>query len=287
MTVNETSLRSIVLDYLIHHGYSSTARAFAQASNVPTTDGDGDHTMHTPDAATTSALTEESLRHVDLRQRVRAQILSGQIGDAIELLEQHFPAVLSADSLPPTSKPQPAKTAIPGTHFVASSTVNPVHLNLNLRILAFTEAFRAAYIDRSVGDDKAMSLDNEDDRHITDLLAKLTKLKVLVSALPPPERTTYLEEVANVSNLLAFPDVQASPVARYLSQDRREAVANQINTAILYRMGHPAISHLELSTRYTSTLLSFLSDLHILAPGQKEGKAPDELAGLPLLISQA
>ncbi|KAF7294864.1 hypothetical protein MIND_01024300 [Mycena indigotica] len=264
----EASLRNIVLDYLVHHGYSSTARAFSQSSAMPPpVDSDGDQVM----GSVVSSPTDESLHHVDLRQRVRSHILSGQVNDAIELLEQHFPTVLSVDS----SSSKPTKS-VTGTDFVASSTVNPEHLNLNLRILAFTEAFRAAYLDRGEA-----SLDNEDDRHITDLLSKLTKLHVLVNMLPNPERAIYADELNNVSGLLAFPDVRSSSVARYLSQERRDAVANQINTAILYRMGHPAISHLELSTRYTSTLVSFLNDLQILAPGQKEGKA-GELVGFDI-----
>ncbi|KAJ7063378.1 lish motif-containing protein [Mycena amicta] len=262
-----SDLRSVVLDYLVHMGYSSTARTFAQSSMVPTLDGDGDLVMGSPDPLA-ALLTDESLLQVDLRQRIRTHILGGEINDAIELIEQHFPSVLSAEPIPSTSKPH---KYITGTEFVASSTVNPAHLNLNLRILAFTEAFRTAYLDRG-----ELSLDHEDDRHVTDLLAKLTKLNNLVNILPLPERAIFFDEIMNVSGLLAFPDVRTSPVARYLSQERREAVAIQINTAILYRMGHPAISHLELSTRYTSTLLSFLCDLQIPAPGQKEGKGTGE-----------
>jgi len=51
-----------------------------------------------------------------------------------------------------------------------------------------------------------------------------------------------------------------------LSQERREAVADQINSAILYRTGRPAISNLELYTRYTSVVWSFMHDLRMRPP---------------------
>jgi hypothetical protein len=49
----------------------------------------------------------------------------------------------------------------------------------------------------------------------------------------PTEREAYNKELENVTGLLAYPDPERSPVAKYLSHERREAVANQINTAIL------------------------------------------------------
>ncbi|KAJ6496969.1 lish motif-containing protein [Mycena vitilis] len=261
-------LRTLVIDYLIHHGYGSTARAFAQSSMAPTSlDADGDEIMQaadTPEASGTRGLSEETLLQVELRQRVRARILAGQVNDAIELLEKHFPAVLSSETLPSTPKPHKSLT---GTDFVASTTLNPAHLNLNLRILAFTEAFRALPLDRvlhPIPEASSSPQEDESEPQTTELLAKAHKLYVLASMLPNlAERTAYNKELRNVASLLAYPDAESSPVAKYLSQERREAVANQINTAILYRTGLPATSHLELSTRYTSTLWSFLHDFRV------------------------
>ncbi|KAJ6547670.1 CTLH/CRA C-terminal to lish motif domain-containing protein [Mycena capillaripes] len=259
-------LRTLVIDYLIHHGYSSTARAFAQSSMAPTSlDADGDEIMQAADSETsvTRGLSEETFSQVELRQKIRAHILAGQINNAIDLLEKHFPAVLSSETLPSTPKPHKSLT---GTDFVASTTLNPAHLNLNLRILAFTEAFRAFPLDRvlqTTAETPSSSLD-ESEPKTAELLSKAQKLHVLASMLPNPnERAAYNKELRNVVSLLAYPDPDNSPVAKYLSQERREAVANQINTAILYRTGLPAISHLELSTRYTSTLWSFLHDFRV------------------------
>ncbi|KAJ7097844.1 lish motif-containing protein, partial [Mycena belliarum] len=258
--------RTLVIDYLIHHGYNSTAQAFAEGSTIPTRlDADGDEIMQPADTVELPGALQvlgETALQVELRQTIRAHILAGRVTAAIELLEQHFPAVLFSEVLPTAPKPH---KSLAGTKFVASTTLNPTHLNLNLRILAFTEAFRTAPLDRIRTASAAQSTsEDDDDQNTVELLSKAKKLQVLVSMLPNPnERATYAQELRNVAGLLAYPDPQTSPVAKYLSQERREAVANQINTAILYRTGFPAISQLELSTRYTSTLWSFLHDFHV------------------------
>ncbi|KAJ7632724.1 CTLH/CRA C-terminal to lish motif domain-containing protein [Roridomyces roridus] len=249
-------IRTLVIDYLVHHGYKSTARAFAQGSMAPTSlDADGDEIMQpagTAELPGTSHISEETFAQIDLRQEIRTHIMQGRIADAVEALEKHYPAVLSSETLP--SAPRPHKS-LTGTDFVAPTTINPAHLTLNLRILAFIETIKA--IPGSAAPD-------EEDSKTLDLLAKAKKLHVLVSMLPDSaERAAYTQELRNVAGLLAYPNPESSPVASYLSQDRREAVAAQIDTAILYRMGQPAVSQLEISTRYTSVLWSFLHDLDV------------------------
>jgi len=49
-------------------------------------------------------------------------------------------------------------------------------------------------------------------------------------------------------------------MSKYLHQERRDKVAEQINSAILYRTGLPVVSYLELYTRYTHTLWQFLHE---------------------------
>jgi hypothetical protein len=206
--------------------------------------------VDTPEISGTRPLSEETLLHVQLRQSlsitylypmctqissgIRAHILAGQIDDAIDLLEKHFPAVLSSETLPSTTKPHKSLT---GTDFVASTTLNPAHLNLNLRILAFTEAFRAFPLDRVLhptAESSGSPLEDDGDPKTAELLSKAQKLYVLASMLhSPAERAAYNKELRNVASLLAYPDPENSPVAKYLSQERREAVANQVNTAIL------------------------------------------------------
>jgi hypothetical protein len=131
--------------------------------------------------------------------------------------------------------------------------VDPAHLSLNLRILAFTEACRTIplpYTPAKVGSSfhaaheadhpkKEILYDDHDpdpDSHQAALLAKAQKLYVAANMIQKPsDRVMYLKELANVGGLLAYKVPEESPTARYLSQERREAVADQINRAILCR----------------------------------------------------
>lgn len=149
--------------------------------------------------------------------------------------------------------------------FLTSTTVDPLHLNLNLRILAFTEACRTvprpypspsavsslsgspslSDVDTDIdeGDELAPTTSFTPDettdpighqQHLSNLITRMQKLYVFVNTLPrESDRKTYAEELDQVGGLLAYKIPEKSPMARYLSQERREAVADQINAAVL------------------------------------------------------
>lgn len=153
----------------------------------------------------------------------------------------------------------------PVIQFLASTTVDPLHLNLNLRILAFTEACRTiplpypppSAISSLTGSPSISDVDTDIDdgdepaptaglipderadpiayqEHLSNLITRIQKLHALANALPKEsDRETYAEELDQVGGLLAYRVPEGSPMARYLSQGRREAVADQINAAIL------------------------------------------------------
>jgi len=162
--------------------------------------------------------------------------------------------------------PHPSPGSIPRMiQFLTSTTVDPLHLNLNLRILAFTEACRTvplpypppSAISSLTGSPSLSDVDTDIDdgdepattpglipdeatdpiahqQHLENLITRIQKLHVLASALPKEsDRKTYTEELDQVGGLLAYKVPEKSPMARYLSQGRREAVADQINAAVL------------------------------------------------------
>ena len=66
------------------------------------------------------------------------------------------------------------------------------------------------------------------------LLSKAQKLYALVSMLPNPnDHERYYQELKDVAGLLAYKVPETSSSSKYLSQQRREAVAEQIHSAIL------------------------------------------------------
>lgn len=275
------------------------------------------------------------LKRVQQRREIRECILTGRVADAIDLLNKYFPSVLS-DSLPHQNhdpNPTPPASAAPAAPsgaiaqtppggnttgannsssftYVSATSMEPIHLLLNLRILAFVESCRTRPLKipssssagsplllkhgnrRHEGDnryhlsdinpadrmDTSDDDDDEDDEYVEvegiddvpvgyeapseitperlgTLLAKGQKLYALASTLTDPkEKELYRKELENVGGLLAYTVPEESPVHKYMSYERREAVADQINRATLYRSGLSPISTIEVLTRYTTVL---------------------------------
>jgi solute carrier family 66 (lysosomal lysine-arginine transporter), member 1 len=75
---------------------------------------------------------------------------------------------------------------------------------------------------------------DENPDHQMALLTRAQKLYALSNTLQNPlDRATYLKELENVGGLLAYKVPEKSSMAKYLTLERREAVADQINRAIL------------------------------------------------------
>jgi len=72
-----TTLRKLISTYLVHHGYSSTAEAFAKS---------------------VGHVFEEELASIRNRQRIQKSVLNGSLGEAIELTYQLFPGILERNS---------------------------------------------------------------------------------------------------------------------------------------------------------------------------------------------
>ena len=97
-----------------------------------------------------------------------------------------------------------------------------------------------------------------DKDRMGELIQKSRKLHELVKGLPKPkDREMYKKELTNVASLLAYACPEKSAVAKYLSWERRVAVSEQINRAILDRCGVAPISDIELAARYTTVLWDY------------------------------
>jgi CTLH/CRA C-terminal to LisH motif domain len=185
---------------------------------------------------------------------IQTNILSGRIDDAIDLLNANFPSTLSAmstsaatESVTPSlenSKLKLVKTVLP-------FTVEPAHLYLELRILAFIEASRTKPLPYEPLRPPSLDLEPtprispsnnlrdpsgelDGDAHLSRLLKHVYELYDCSQALQDPhERAGYQHELSAVSSLLAYKVPEQSPMAKYLSQERRQVVADEINSAIL------------------------------------------------------
>lgn len=175
--------------------------------------------------------------------------------DAIVLLRKHFPSVLrendpGSPSTSGTTESRPSSSN--NIEYVSSTSTEPAHLILNLRILAFSEACRTVPLDyppskhstltNSTSTTTTTPADMEDnpDSQQMALLTTAQKLYALSNTLRNPvDRATYQKELENVGGLLAYKFPEKSSMAKYLTLERREAVADQINRAILSKSTHP------------------------------------------------
>lgn len=81
---------------------------------------------------------------------------------------------------------------------------------------------------------RELSGETDGDAHLAQLLKLVHELYDSAQALQDPhERAEYQHELSAVSSLLAYKAPEQSPMAKYLTQERREEVADEINSAIL------------------------------------------------------
>ncbi len=71
------------------------------------------------------------------------------------------------------------------------------------------------------------------DTSILHALNRAQSLHATAKSLSPQESRAYLKEIENVCALLAYTDMEGSPLRGYLDQGRRVALAEQVNGAIL------------------------------------------------------
>jgi hypothetical protein len=84
------------------------------------------------------------------------------------------------------------------------------------------------------------------DAHLARLLKHVHELYDCAQALADPDkRVEYQHELSLVSGLLAYKVPEQSPMAKHLTQERREVVADEINSAILRVSLSPSITVVE------------------------------------------
>jgi hypothetical protein len=175
---------------------------------------------------------------------IRALILTGRADDALRALEAHFPAVL-APVPAPDAPPAPEDANAPRP-FVAATSLEPAHVALNLRIMAFVEDVRAEPLSAAGSPPSPMDPPADppattpspalDPERAARLIARARKLQRTARALPrATDRAVYGAELARVCALLAYVPASRAPAAQraYLGGARRAAVAAQVNAAIL------------------------------------------------------
>ena len=252
------------MDYLVHNCYTKTATAFVETK--PFGEGEDDEE---------NAFDEERIEIAEHRQgrkltisnlpirishlfpiiEIRGLILAGKIDQAIRKVDKHFPSVLSASK----------ERSVPSSNISAASnipiSVASTHLALNLRIQSFLELSRTLPLPHpsetlltsternmspsmasKTGQQAASSMDRASQKKKqAALLTAAQSLLIETNRLEPKYRALYLKELTEVSVVMAYLQPESSPAKTYLGMERRQALAEQVDAAILCRCRSPYV----------------------------------------------
>jgi hypothetical protein len=270
--------RKLALDYLAHNCYTKTATAlvdtqlFGQGEDDEDDEFDEDrieiaeHRQGRKILLSTSPICFSYLFPIS---EIRDLILVGKIDQAIRQLDKHFPSVLSASK----------ERSVPASKISAASnipiSVASTHLALNLRIQSFLELSRTLLLPHpseihptterisspsmasKAGQQSASSMDRASQKRKIALLGAAQSLLIETNRLEPKYRALYLKELTEVSVVMAYPQPESSPAKAYLGMERRQALAEQVDAAILcrYRSLYVALSSLLLDRWVTHSNL--------------------------------
>ncbi|CDZ97158.1 LisH motif-containing protein [Phaffia rhodozyma] len=193
------------------------------------------------------------------------------------------------------SAPSPSATIVsnPTSTFkpVLASSIHPPHVYLNLQIQIFIELIRTIPLPYppnsktpvtpvdSPNPSPTSSAQSNSSALSTSLNLALNKARDLYnhveSLQEERDRDWYRKELHGVTSLFAYVPPETAPTKKYLERERREALADQINSAILIHTGQAAPSVLESLVRQTSVVWDQLSEQNVdpVPPWTKEDGA--------------
>ncbi|KAF8710444.1 hypothetical protein RHS03_01986, partial [Rhizoctonia solani] len=177
-------------------------------------------------------------------------------------------------------------------------SVNPTHILFNLRVQQFVEAVRTVPLPPSTKGHEEAPLKPQtkiggvedakmetpglakDQDHKDSSSAQLSsearqrRLLQLASGLYqsikslscPSDREVYAKEVEQVCSLMLGPSPESSLAAPYLSMSRREAVADQVNSAMLWYVGEAPAPRLQIWAQTAKVVWDQVAAMHAPMP---------------------
>ncbi|CEJ94716.1 hypothetical protein VHEMI10231 [[Torrubiella] hemipterigena] len=240
--MGETDLiHNLVMQFLQHDGYVETARAFAEDLRIQ------NEALRSTSNNAKSTISLRDDEDANNRQRIRRAVLDGDIDQALEYMEKYYPQVL-----------QENQTVV-----------------FKLRCRKFIELVRkAAHINMEAegrrrngnsNGDAAMDIDANGTNGFEQTELQELEINMLVygqelqreyAGDSRKEITTALEQIWA---LVAYPNPLKEPeVAHLLDRKGRQAVAEELNAAILSSLGKSSQAALEKIYAQTTVLLEEL-----------------------------
>lgn len=234
-------LRKLISTYLVHHGYSATAEAFAKSVG---------HDF------------EEELASIRHRQRIQKAILNGQISESIDLTRKLFPGILENNpNLLFALKIRQFIEMVNGCD--AEMTIVPTYSNGNSN--SNGQKHEEMELDNVpnvvVVHDEDTRLESPSQQEAS--LQKILKFGRELFALSIQPEHIYNElnqkMLKEAFSLLAYHEPWSSPVGYILDASQREPISAMLNSAILEANNMPRIPPLEVVYGQTSECLKLMS----------------------------
>ncbi|KAM0753364.1 competence/damage-inducible protein CinA [Meredithblackwellia eburnea MCA 4105] len=254
--LNET-LQALITSYLVHHGYSATAESFAtQVKEERKERGKGllgpsaiveDEAMDVSGALASTWTSDASVRG-----DIRKAFLTGDMERVLDLTQRHYPSLLTEDLKDPSGGLkfklrtrafiEAVVRSLPGSntsHDLAPAPLSHQHFSTP------PTSPKSATIDLmglegvlSLG--RSLSYDFKDDQR--------------------PLVQSALEEAFSLIAYTRLNELQGR-LAWLVSMEAREALADELNSAVLVSLSLPPIPHLEAAYRHCSATVSWLGEL--------------------------
>ncbi|KAL8278374.1 hypothetical protein RQP46_009266 [Phenoliferia psychrophenolica] len=189
-----------------------------------------------------------------------------------------------ASPLPPSSKRSPVP--ILGASFSPHAlSLRPQILALNLQLQSFVELIRAANSTSRASTPTPSDMSGSSSSLASSAkslgmggmgraIKQSQKLRGKADALPPgKERDAWEQECVDVAGLMAYTDLTICPVRGYLSQERRETLAELVNAAILQHGNRTPMPVVALVARQTSSIWQALAEWKHAFPPPEPGAA--------------
>lgn len=220
----QTTLHKVVLSYLIHHGYTETAQAFAHS---------------------TDQNFSEPIESINNRQKIQRLILSGNIQEAIEVTRQSYPSLLDRN--------KELLFLLKCRQFVemvvelSATTPNGMEVE-------------AAEDTMDIEDQQQQFVKTN---NCTPTLEKIIdfgkELYEIENQLHKDTDSKHRQLLFDACALLAYSDPSQSPLAHLLDPSEREPVCSALNSAILESLGDSRRPPLEISIAHTKRLIKLMS----------------------------
>ncbi|CAO3662436.1 unnamed protein product [Rhizopus stolonifer] len=202
----------LVISYLIHHGYTKTASALVKDSKgLSDLYADGEVLIGCGDG-------------IEQRTSIRTAIVNGHIDQAIELIEHHFPSLLEERGKSILLLLKCGKFIEMMREYKKVSSEKKTHM---VDIVEFDEP----------------TLHKDNSASFLEQVMKYGQQIQEEYKFDHSEKTK--ESLMEIFSLLAYPDLYNSPVAHIMSVSRRDALATEVNTAILAFLHQPETPALE------------------------------------------